>query len=513
MKSLEMKNRFEISIGDIEGLEYSNYEYKVILNTMEQYLYETNTFELLGDGNFSFALLSNSCTVGGFTIQIDTLSPGQFWFPIQSPLAELASIPSSSIQGPKIMLTIKQPDLYTVQECSEYSVDSAQQIKLGTIKIIQQELSNKDEIIKKLESLIEKTQSENARLQHIVDELAENFYKFQAENKERAEEYLNENFELQAKMVKVEGEKLKMAEEILALRRQIELLEHRASFKLNEKPEMTDFENFQVKLKDSENKRKELQQVLNSSNSRWLDVKVSNNTLLYLEKENKTLISKVKTLTDQLGEVKPFPAEDENFMKYMHSLSSKLSSCKQKNQNYKAHIESIESENSQYKDIIENFRSEMSKQASENSELSEQLKSALSKIPHREEKIDQIDKELKQYFKDKQMKNPFVKISEGVYNYGNKRLCFNLKNGMPVVRVGGGYMFIDEFLRMYHTHCKKKDEFPMRSYSLEGKGGSTSRLKQKMEEDSKLNETDSPASKSKHETKVLKKVPRRVFIP
>lgn len=512
MKSLEMKNRFEISIGDVEGLEFANYEYRVTLNTMEQYLYETGSFEILGEGSFSFGLVSNNCTVGGFSIPIDALSPGQVWFPIQTPFTELKSMPCS-VEGPKILLTVKQPDLYTVQECSEYSADSIQFMKPGTIKVIQQELSNKDEIIKKLESIIEKTQSENVRLQHIVDELAENFYRFQAENKEKSEEVLNENFSLEEKLARVEGEKLKMTEEILALKRQIELSQYKNSFKQNERPELVDVENIQGRLKDSESKRKELQQVLNSSNSRWLDVKVSNNTLLYLEKENKTLISKVKSLTDQLTESKPFPAEDENFMKYMHALSAKLSSTKQKNQNFKAHIETIESENNQYKDIIENFRSEMSKQASENSELSEQLKSALGKIPHREEKVDQIDKELRQYFKDKQMKNPFVKISEGVYNYGNKRLCFNLKNGMPVVRVGGGYMFIDEFLKMYHTHCKKKEEFPMRSLSLEGKGGNTSRLKQKIDEDSKLNETESPVSKSKHEIKVLKKVPRRVFIP
>ena len=111
------------------------------------------------------------------------------------------------------------------------------------------------------------------------------------------------------------------------------------------------------------------------------------------------------------------------------------------------------------------------------------------------------------------MKNPFVKISEGVYNYGNKRLCFNLKNGMPVVRVGGGYMFIDEFLKMYHTHCnKKKEEFPLRSQSMEGKGGSTLRVKQKSENDeNRLNDTDSPVNRQ--EIKVLKKVPRKVFIP
>ena len=147
--------------------------------------------------------------------------------------------------------------------------------------------------------------------------------------------------------------------------------------------------------------------------------------------------------------------------------------------------------------------------------MSKELKVALTRIPHRDEKIDQIDDALKRFFKEAQMKNPFVKISEGVYNFGNKRLCFSLKNGFPVVRVGGGYMFVDEFLKMYNAHSKKKEEAPIRSQSLEGKPGSTSRLKNKIEIESeiKVGESDSLSAKSKQEIKILKKTPRRVFIP
>ena len=175
----------------------------------------------------------------------------------------------------------------------------------------------------------------------------------------------------------------------------------------------------------------------------------------------------------------------------------------------------LENENRQYKDIIEQFRNDLSKQTEENTELSEQLKNAIAKIPHREERIDYIDKALQNFFKESQMKNPFVKISEGVYNYGNKRLCFSLKNGFPVVRVGGGYMFVDEFLKMYNTHIKKKEETPLRSSSLEGKFSNSLKSKPKIDVDHDLKSEvpESPSSKSRQEIKILKKIPRRVFIP
>ena len=506
MMSLDSKNRFEITICEQQGLDPLSYSYKITMNTAEQYLYDTNSFEIFGEGIFSFSLYNESALIGGFSIPINALSTSCQFFPISKPLAVLQSLPICD-SGARIKLNIKEPDLYIVQECSEYSGDS-NPVNLSKIR---QELIQKDEIIKSMEKLIESEKQENDRLQHIVDELAENFYKFQSDHKDRVDRLLEENSKAASALVKVEQEKLALTEEVKNLKRLIESLQGQ-SFDITF-PEIPEVDILSSRLRESENKRKELQQVLNSSNNKWLDAKPQNNTLIYLEKENKALISKVKVLTDQLNEPKSIPVEDENFMKYLHSMSSKLGKTKRKNKNLKEQLEACEIENSSYKEIIEKFRNEMSKQASENSELSEQLKSALSKIPHREEKVDQIDLELRQYFKDKQMKNPFVKISEGVYNYGNKRLCFNLKNGMPVVRVGGGYMFIDEFLKMYHTHCnKKKDEFQVRSYSLEGKGAQTLRLKQKNENDeNKLNDTDSTSTK--HEIKVLKKVPRRVFIP
>lgn len=515
-----MENKFEITIGDVEGLEYGPYEYKVNLNTMEQYLYEADTFEIQGEGNFTFSLLQNNFALGGFTIPIASLKTTEkSWFPLSTPFEVLEHMCDFS-DGPRISLSINIPNLPVVQECSEYSNESAlfsPQVfsKNNILNTLRQELQRKDENIINLQEALESAYQENNKLQGIVDEIAENFYKAQSDSKEKEGKELVEKSFCKKMIVELEVDKVRLNEEVLALKRQIEILQHKLSLKeiSSEKVEGFDLEQTLVKLKESEQKRKELQQLLNSSSNKWSDVKVRNNTLTYLEKENKTLISKVKVLSEHTCAAEN-ASEDSEFMKQAHNLSIKLLQVKQKNKELKARSELIDSENEQYKEIIEQFRNDLSKQAEENSDLSKELKSALSKIPHREEKIDTIDYALKKFFKENQMKNPFVKISEGIYNFANKRLNFSLKNEFPVVRVGGGYMFVDEFLKMYNTHNKKKEELPVRSQSLEGKMQSAGK-RPKIEIDNEVKNVESELSstKSKQEIKILKKVPRRVFIP
>ena len=519
-----MKTKFEISIGDVEGLEYGPYEYKINLNTTEQYLYEADTFEIQGEGNLTFSVLQNNFALGGFTIPIHSLERcSKIWFPLSTPFEGLEEMPCIT-DGPRIAIGINPADLCTVQECSEYSNESPLFSPRvfpdnNLMQTLRQELQRKTEVIGELEEIVEKAHTENSRLQGIVDEIAENFYRFQNESKEKEEEEAGKTMEFKKKTIDLTNDKIKLTEEVLSLKRQIEILQCKLSLKdiSSEKIEIFDTESICARLKESETKRKELQQLLNSSNTKWCDIKISNHTLTYLEKENKNLISKVKTLSEQISDNcnSSNTQEDGDFMKQVHSLSIKLNQLKQKNKDLKGNIQLVEDENHQYKEIIEQFRNDLSKQAEENSDLSKELKVALTRIPHRDEKIDQIDDALKRFFKEAQMKNPFVKISEGVYNFGNKRLCFSLKNGFPVVRVGGGYMFVDEFLKMYNAHSKKKEEAPIRSQSLEGKPGSTSRLKNKIEIESeiKVGESDSLSAKSKQEIKILKKTPRRVFIP
>ena len=135
----------------------------------------------------------------------------------------------------------------------------------------------------------------------------------------------------------------------------------------------------------------------------------------------------------------------------------------------------LNEENIHYKDIIDKSRSSTTKLDYYTPEVQEHLKSAPIRLinSNRDDRSDNIDKALRDYIRESGFVNHFSKISEGVYQYGTKKISLSLKNGIPLIRVGGGYMLIDEFFKIYNGQIKKKpeDEFCERSLSLERKIG------------------------------------------
>ena len=73
-------------------------------------------------------------------------------------------------------------------------------------------------------------------------------------------------------------------------------------------------------------------------------------------------------------------------------------------------------------------------------------------IGHRRDKIDmQLAKWVNHKFPEKgRMKIMFLRESEGVYYFGQRRVHVKIERGDQIfVRVGGGYMHIDEFINTY----------------------------------------------------------------
>lgn len=71
-------------------------------------------------------------------------------------------------------------------------------------------------------------------------------------------------------------------------------------------------------------------------------------------------------------------------------------------------------------------------------------------IPVRE---DPIDKKLAEYINNypekSKLKIMFMRESEGVYQFGSKRIYVRVEKDKINIRVGGGYLSIDEFLDIY----------------------------------------------------------------
>lgn len=65
-------------------------------------------------------------------------------------------------------------------------------------------------------------------------------------------------------------------------------------------------------------------------------------------------------------------------------------------------------------------------------------------------KDDHVDKKLAEYINNfperSKLKIMFTRESEGVYQFGSKRVFIKVEKENIVIRVGGGYLSIDEFI-------------------------------------------------------------------
>ena len=104
----------------------------------------------------------------------------------------------------------------------------------------------------------------------------------------------------------------------------------------------------------------------------------------------------------------------------------------------------------------------------DNKRLQQNLDSAMECIPKPKTpskyipaKGDKIDRKLSMFVNAKSNNLPiqFIRIGEGLYTFGTKKIAVKILNGKIVIRVGGGYLMIEEFLRLYtFSELKKLSE-------------------------------------------------------
>ena len=72
-------------------------------------------------------------------------------------------------------------------------------------------------------------------------------------------------------------------------------------------------------------------------------------------------------------------------------------------------------------------------------------------IPKREDKTDEtLGSFINNRPENQPLKIMFLRESEGVYRFGSKRVYIKTERGGQImVRVGGGYMGIDDFIEQY----------------------------------------------------------------
>ena len=66
-------------------------------------------------------------------------------------------------------------------------------------------------------------------------------------------------------------------------------------------------------------------------------------------------------------------------------------------------------------------------------------------------KGDEVDQALADYinYNGSSLDVMFIRLQAGVYSFGSKKICVKVDNNKIIIRVGGGYMNIEEFIEKY----------------------------------------------------------------
>ena len=463
-----MKYKFEISIAEIKDLGSGPFEFKIALDSMEQHLYDTDTFEIYGEGSFALGILTNDELTGGFRIPMSSLHKvSSHWFPITSPYTELSDLPEY-VLGPRVYLSIIEITILSPvqehREISEYSIQSTPRV-FSPNESRHEEWEPKEIYSAQLSQMLEFSKREAAQLKCLQEESRKQFDRILEEGTRREQALIEQIRTLREGNSRIEEKNNKM--EADTIKNQIEL----QCIRSKNAQIMEENEKIREVLKESEGKRRELQSSLSNAHVKWQELKPNFAAVSALEKENQGLLLNMKNINEKLKEAERSKAEDENLGGTITSLNSSLIQCRLEIQELKKQNKSLLDENTRCKETIEKMRLGFLKQETEGLELVEQPKNHHIKGMSKDEKLDSIDRALRDYMRETGMVNPFNKISEGNYQYGHKKISLSLKNGIPVIRVGGGYMFIDEFLKIYNGQAKKKpeEELTERSLSLEAK--------------------------------------------
>lgn len=481
-----MKYKFEISILEVQGIGDKQHDYKIALDSMEQQLYDTDTFEIYGQGNFYLGIFNGDKEVAGFKLPMKLLhGQSNRWFPLGLPYITLSKL-ENEVSLPRVFLSITEitalSPVIERRETSENSLQSSPElersletyidvsfqqetnIKSEIQEFSQLELAHIDQFCHQVKDISFTSKQEVSKLREICEGLGDQMNGSIIEFEEKEKNYISEMKRIKLKMIEAEEKNMNLEVEITKVRNQNSLLKSQISMSqifstnIEPKPDLSGL------LRDSEQKKRDLQEELKNLHLQ-LQTHIQTDTFnTQLKQENLNLMTQVKSINEKLK------STETNYQSKCEKHTNQVAELENENKKIAQSSQDLAEENYQLREALEQLRITLLRQEEENNELSYQLHSVNDKS---KSKFDNIDAELKSYLQKLSIKNPFSKISDGVYNFGAKRVSVSLRKGIPVVRVGGGYMFIEEFLRVYSSQCKKKveeeDDTPKRSRSSEPK--------------------------------------------
>lgn len=167
-----------------------------------------------------------------------------------------------------------------------------------------------------------------------------------------------------------------------------------------------------------------------------------------LQNESKFSIESLTTRLKQDSlQVERVKSDNKDLKDYVSSLVTNLDKEKRKSRALQQQTNILSEDISHYRSLVNQLETSSITLKQEKQELHAQMYDTILKSGN--SGPEQIDKLLAEYLAANDHPNPFVKMSDGAYSFGNKKVGVLVRNGSLIVRVGGGYMCIDEFIRMH----------------------------------------------------------------
>ena len=325
-----------------------------------------------------------------------------------------------------------------------------------------------------LKSQVDKLIKEIAELKRVLEEAYKEIFDLTNENHSKIiekEGVENENFELKSQVHKLNEENFELKNR----------LENSEIFELpeknTEKGRIKNENNLELKnfLEKTKKENSDLKRFIEKLNKENLDQK----------SETQRKIQKTAELQKELEKAKKDLIISENLLenkdKEILYLKTELKSTNNKQSAFNKQTSEQEKTEKLYKSLEDskkeierlNFQIEILKK--QTFAQSEEINSYLLKIndakghenrliqenpneylftnkeAYRPEKDDPIDIALSDYINTRKtgLKVPFEKKDQGLYSFGTKKIYIKLEQGKLVIRVGGGYMQVDDFVQLY----------------------------------------------------------------
>lgn len=310
-------------------------------------------------------------------------------------------------------------------------------------KRVQDLTTEKADLLSKLEELIKQNHSlrhENDRLTNLTNELCAQIAILQADI-EAARARENREKQLQQLLLAAEEAKKALRKELDAMAgkysEQADKLAKANSRLLHEKNTVENqLLESNRKLEDKDKELHRLQRELQNLSTQLLNLKKDSNisgglnsVVDHLSQENSELGRQNRKLSDQVINMKDtIESQDDHMQKQAEKIIE---------------LESLNAETEERVASLENMVDELRK---------ERIESIDEKgDAYRPIKDDPIDIALSDYVNTRPggLRVHFDREDHGIYNYGTKKIFVKLEQGKLLIRVGGGFMQVEDFVKMY----------------------------------------------------------------